>query len=129
MLVSNVEEKHTTRILPLLLALLALLLVQGTLVLPIVVDDEHVGLHNAKQFLRITVKNQGVFRHLVPLSPSCSVDLHPAFVYRVSDVAANGLAFYDQATIPLAAPASVDAARAPPAVVFPRILTFVNRQA
>ncbi len=129
MLVSNQEEKHTSHILPLVLALLALLLVQGALVVPIVVDDEHVCLHNTKQFLRIAVKGQGVFRHLVPLSPGGSADLHTAFVYRVNDAAANGSAVGDQAPLPPAAPATVDAARAPPTAAFSRILTVVNRQA
>lgn len=114
MLLSNAEEKHTARILPPLLALLAVLLVQGTLVLPVVVDDEHVCLQTTKQFLRLTAKSHGMFRHLVPLSPGCSAELHTVFSCRFNDTIGNGSPSFDQITTPSAAPKSVDAARAPP---------------
>lgn len=128
MLLSNEDEKHTARMLPPVLALLAVLLVQGTLALPIVVDDEHVCLQTTKQFLRLTAKSHGMFRHLVPLTPGCSAELHTAMLCRINYAGGNDTVFFDQITIPPAAPVKLDAARAPPLQLFP-VFSLFARQA
>lgn len=102
---------------PLLVAAFALILAQGAVVSPCVVDDEHAGFQNLVQYLRPAAKaakGQGAFR-LLAAKPPFSADLYDTVSCRFRDTDSGAADSSRQCTVPPAAPVATAPARAPPA--------------